>query len=236
MQDQFLVLLVVWYTVFVISTTLHEAAHALVAWRLGDPTAYHGGQVTLDPMPHVRREPIGMIVVPLISFFFNSGQWMMGWASAPYDPNWAMRYPRRSAMMALAGPVSNFLLAFIAGLGLRYGLKAGYFALPGPGGGGGFAQLLVGANPGIADGIATALSIMFVLNLALAIFNLFPFPPFDGGAILLAFLPENTARRVQEFLWDPNYQLLGIIAAYALAGQFISPVVHLGVRWIYGLV
>jgi len=114
-------------------------------------------------------------------------------------------------------------------------LKTGYFALPGRGGFD-FAHLLVGANPGIADGLAAALSIMFVLNLALAIFNLFPFPPFDGGAILLAFLPENAARRVQEWLWDPNYQFLGIIAAYVLGGQFISPVVHFGIKWIYGLV
>lgn len=231
-MDQLIILFVVWYTVFVVSTTLHEAAHAFMAWRLGDPTAYHGGQVTLDPMPHLRREPIGMIVIPLISFFFNNGQWMMGWASAPYDPYWAMRYPRRAALMAAAGPASNAILAFIAGIGLRYGLKAGYFARPN--GAWDFAHLVVGANPGIADGIGAALSIMFVLNLVLAIFNLFPFPPFDGGAILLAFLPENTARKVQEWLWDPNYAILGLIAAYALAGQAIGPAVMFGIRWIYG--
>jgi Zn-dependent protease len=234
MNDQFLVMLVIWYTVFVVSTTLHEAAHALFAWRLGDPTAYHGGQVTLDPTPHVRREPIGMVIVPLVSFLFNNGQWMMGWASAPYDPTWASRHPRRAALMAAAGPLSNFVLAFLAGLGLRYGLSTGYFVRPA--GGFDFSHLVEGANPGIADGLAAALSVLFVMNVVLAIFNLFPFPPFDGGAILLMFLPERAARRVQEWLWDPNYAILGIIAAYALAGQFISPAVLFGIRWIYGLV
>ena len=91
-----------WYLVFLYSTTLHEAAHAWAALKLGDDTAYQGGQVTLDPTPHIRREPIGMVVVPLLSFLF--GGWMIGWASTPYDPDWAMRYPRRSAWMSLAGP------------------------------------------------------------------------------------------------------------------------------------
>jgi Zn-dependent protease len=233
MNDQIIVMLVIWYAVFVFSTTLHEAAHAFMAWRLGDSTAYMGGQASLDPMPHVRREPIGMIVVPLISFFINSGQWMMGWASAPYDPFWAMHHPRRASLMALAGPVSNLLLAFLAGLGLRYGLKLGYFQVPARGPAD-FAHLLVGANAGIADGIAAALSIAFVLNLALAIFNMFPFPPLDGGAVLLAFLPHNAARRVQEWLWDPTYQMLGLVAAWALGGKAITPVVIFGIRWIYG--
>lgn len=81
-----------WYIVFLFSTTVHEAAHALVALKLGDDTAHRGGQVTLDPTPHVRREPFGMVVVPLLSYFL--GGWMVGWASAPYDPEWARRYPR----------------------------------------------------------------------------------------------------------------------------------------------
>jgi Zn-dependent protease len=232
MNDQLIVMLAIWYTVFVVSTSLHEAAHALVAWRLGDPTAYHGGQVSLDPTPHIRREPIGMIVVPLISFFFNSGQWMFGWASAPYDPHWAIRHPRRAALMALAGPVSNLILCCLAAAAIKFGLNNGYFVRPDAGRG--IANLVVGANPGIMDGIAATLCVTFVLNLVLAVFNMFPFPPFDGGAVLIGLLPENAARRAQEWLWDPTYQMLGIIAAFALAPQFIQPVWGVFRNWIFG--
>ena len=84
-----------WYVAFLFSTTLHEASHAFAAFRLGDRTAYEGGQVTLDPIPHMRREPIGTIVVPLLSFLL--GGWMIGWASTPYNRNWAEQAPKRAA-------------------------------------------------------------------------------------------------------------------------------------------
>ena len=71
----------VYYVVFLFSTTLHEAAHAWVALRGGDPTAYAGGQVSLDPRPHIRREPMGLVVLPLV-FVILSG-WPLGFASAP---------------------------------------------------------------------------------------------------------------------------------------------------------
>src|SRR5947209_12732926 len=121
---------VTWFFVFLFSTTLHEAGHALAALRLGDPTAYHGGQVTLSPFPHIRREPFGMVAVPLLSFVLSKGSWMMGWASAPYDPEWAHRYPKRAAIMALAGPAANLLLVLLSGLAIRAGMMAGVFAPP----------------------------------------------------------------------------------------------------------
>src|ERR1043166_7619088 len=99
----------VWYLVFLFSTCFHEAAHAWTAHRLGDDTAYRGGQVTLDPTPHIRREPFGMVLVPLLSYFF--GGWMIGWASAPYDPQWASRYPKRSGLMALAAKVLSLFFS-----------------------------------------------------------------------------------------------------------------------------
>ena len=96
-----------WFVAFIFSTSLHEAAHAWVGLRLGDPTAARGGQVSLNPLPHIRREPMGMIVVPLLSIIANHGSWMIGWASAPYDPIWAQQFPKRSALMSLAGPGAN---------------------------------------------------------------------------------------------------------------------------------
>ena len=102
MDPQFLILGVIWYIVFLFSTTCHEGAHALAAKWGGDPTAFHGGQVSLNPLPHIRREPFGLVLVPIVSYFWM--HWMIGWASAPYDPNWQAAHPRRSAWMALAGP------------------------------------------------------------------------------------------------------------------------------------
>src|ERR1700755_1941845 len=110
-----------WYIVFLYSTVCHEAAHAWAAFKLGDDTAYRGGQVSLDPMPHIRREPFGMVVVPLISFF--SAGWMIGWGSAAYNPEWALRYPRRSAIMAFAGPAANLAIVLVSGLLLRAGIE-----------------------------------------------------------------------------------------------------------------
>ena len=94
-----------WYVVFVLSLSFHEAAHAFAAMKLGDKTAYYGGQVSLHPFAHIRREPIGMIVLPIISYILNG--WMIGWASAPYDRAWAQRHPKREIMMAMAGPAAN---------------------------------------------------------------------------------------------------------------------------------
>ncbi len=94
-----------WYLAFVVSVTCHEAAHAYAALRGGDTTAYLGGQVSLDPEPHIRRSPIGMVVMPILSIFYTG--WPMGFASAPFDPAWADRYPRRAALMSLAGPAAT---------------------------------------------------------------------------------------------------------------------------------
>src|SRR5918994_1002237 len=104
-----------WFVVFLFSTTVHEAMHAFAAWKGGDPTAYEGGQVSLSPLPHIKREPIGMVVVPLITALTQG--WAIGWASAPYDPHWASRHPGRAAVMSAAdgGPsfAANLLSIFL---------------------------------------------------------------------------------------------------------------------------
>src|SRR5262245_27521505 len=117
-----------WFLAFLFSTTIHEAMHALFALRGGDPTAYHGGQVSISPMPHIRREPIGMVVVPLLTALTQG--WALGWASTPYDPHWAARYPRRAALMAAAGPAGNLAIAVAAFLLIKIGLAGGLFVPP----------------------------------------------------------------------------------------------------------
>src|SRR5688572_21066689 len=110
----FLVLGLGWYAVFLIAITCHEAAHAWSAMLLGDPTGYNAGQATLNPGPHISREPLGTIVVPVITYLLNG--LMLGWASAPYDPHWEIQSPRRAFLMAMAGPLANLALVIIAGM------------------------------------------------------------------------------------------------------------------------
>src|SRR5271170_5433669 len=153
----------IWYLVFLFSTTCHEAAHSFVAKMGGDLTAAEGGQVTLNPIPHIRRSPFGMVVIPILSFAL--GGWMIGWASAPFDPNWQRQYPRRSAWMALAGPGANFTLMLLAGIAIRVGVATGYFRAPGYISG--YGGLVAPANSADPTFLTSALSIMFVLNLLL---------------------------------------------------------------------
>src|SRR5512145_2951555 len=108
MDPQVFALLPLWYAAFLLSLTFHEAAHAWAARRGGDDTAYLGGQVTLDPRPHVRREPFGMVIFPILSYAMSHS--MLGWASTPFDPAWAQAHPRRAAAMSAAGPAANALL------------------------------------------------------------------------------------------------------------------------------
>src|SRR5208337_2064382 len=158
LTPQFLALGFIYYVVFLFSTTCHEAAHALTAKLGGDNTAEISGQVSLNPIPHIRRSPYGMVVFPLLSFFLLNGG-MIGFASAPYDPNWARRHPHRSALMALAGPATNFILMLLGALGLRVGVAFHLFA-PNTSGG-----------PGVA---VVFLFVLFSLNLLLGVFNLLP--------------------------------------------------------------
>lgn len=219
---------VAWYVVFLFSTTLHEASHAWAALKMGDDTAHRGGQVTLDPTPHVRREPIGMVVVPLLSYFL--GGWMIGWASAPYDPHWAQRYPKRAALMAMAGPASNLALLLISALVIRLGIAFGYFSAPESVN---FDQVVSATTEGIPTLLATFLSIGFSLNLLLFLFNLLPVPPLDGSSIPFFFLSEKGADSYWELLRHPGINLFGIFIAWKIFGAVYPPVHLFAINLLY---
>jgi len=219
-----------WFVVFLFSLTVHEAAHAWAALKLGDSTAYQGGQVTLNPIPHMRREPFGTLVVPLLSYFLLGG-WMMGWASAPYDPYWAQRYPRRAGWMALAGPVANLIIAVVAAVAMRVGLASGFFENPE---GLAYTQLVSAGSSSVAEPLAVLASILFSLNVLLFLFNLLPVPPLDGSSILQLFLPEDTARRYQAFVSQPMMGLLGLVIAWRLFGEIFGPIFGVFLSLIYG--
>src|SRR5262249_29972913 len=127
-QPETLALGFTWYVVFLFSTTCHEGAHALAAKLGGDPTAFHSGQVTLNPLPHIRREPLGTVVVPILSYFLSG--FMFAGAGAPLAPLWHGRYPRRAAWMPLAGLAATFARMLVAPEVIRGGIAVGTFALP----------------------------------------------------------------------------------------------------------
>jgi Zn-dependent protease len=219
---------VLWYAVFLGSTVCHEAGHAWAALKLGDDTASRGGQVSLNPIPHIRREPIGMVVLPILSWYLSG--WMMGWASAPYNPDWARRFPRRAGLMAIAGPAANLILMGLAALLIRVGIEWQVFAPP-------YSlrmdHVVSATGSGAWDVPAHLLSITFSLNLLLFIFNLLPIPPLDGCGVPLLALPEEMARKYFDALRSPVIQLVGFLIIYRGLGAFFPPIFFAVATWLY---
>ncbi len=219
----------VYYVVFLFSTTLHEAAHAWAALRGGDPTAYHGGQVSLDPRAHIQREPFGMVLLPLISVVLSG--WPFGFASAPYNPRWAMHYPKRAAWMALAGPAGNLTLVLAVVIAIRIGTTAGIFMPPDAIS---FERVVATSAGGIWPAITFLLSVFFSLNLLLAVFNLIPVPPLDGSGAVPLLLSNEATQRYQQFIWgQPAFAWLGILVAWQLFDGLFQPVWLFAVNLIH---
>lgn len=231
MNPDFIALGLLWYVVFLLSTTCHEAAHALVAKWGGDMTAFQGGQVTLNPLPHIRREIFGMVIFPILSFAMAHGDWMMGWASAPYDPNWCRLYPKRAAKMALAGPAANFLLAILAATVMVIGLHTGFFT-PGPGDE--MLRVVDPTTPGAGEAVARFLSLLFSLNILLGTFNLIPVPPLDGFNAIPVLLSEDAGRSY--LAWADSvrsYSFVGLLVAWQLYGRMFWPIFDAATQTLY---
>jgi Zn-dependent protease len=155
--------------------------------------------------------------------------WMMGWASAPYDPRWEDRHPRRAAAMSAAGPAANFLLFAVAFAILKIGLATGVWAVPPR------SQLsldrLVVAAPGVAvlvDATGRFLSVVLGLNLILGTFNLMPFPPLDGASVLGGIVPavRSLYVKLREF---PAMSLVGLIIAWRVFPPILKPILRAAV-------
>jgi Zn-dependent protease len=210
----------VYYVVFLFSTTLHEAAHAWVAKRGGDLTAYHGGQVSLDPRPHIRREPFGMVILPILSVLISG--WPFGFASAPYDAGWAERHPRRAALMALGGPAANLSLVLLAALLIRVGYLAGLLTAPSSIT---FGHIAGTDAAGLGPAAAFLVGAVFSLNLLLGLFNLLPLPPLDGSGVVPLFLQPDTARRYLRFIRaTPAMAWVGILVAWQVFHYLFDPI------------
>jgi Zn-dependent protease len=229
MSPEFMALGAIWYIVFLLSTTCHEGAHALAAHLGGDPTAFHGGQVSLNPLPHIRREPFGTVIVPLLTYIVPP-HWMIGWASAPYDPSWQRRYPRRAAWMALAGPAANFTLVTLAGVAIRSGLALGFFRPPLEAS---FMHVTEAAVPGMAGFAASFLSILFVLNVLLGTFNLLPVPPLDGHTGITLLMSESTALRFLDWTRRQGLGLAGLLLAWVVYDKIFEVIFRFCLSVLY---
>ena len=163
----------VWIIPVILAITLHEAAHGWAASRLGDPTARLMGRVTLNPLAHI--DPFGTLILPALLLIIKA-PFLFGYAK-PVPVNFSrLNNPRRDmALVALAGPASNVLLATIAAL---------------------LFHLVDLVPDGAAEWVTENLRNLFLLNLVLAVFNMLPIPPLDGGRILVAALPDRLAWKV----------------------------------------
>lgn len=217
-----------WYAAFLFSLVCHEASHSVAALYLGDSTAYQGGQASLDPIPHIRREPFGTVVIPVLSFFM--GGWMIGWASAPYNGEWARMYPRRSAWMAAAGPASNLVLVLICAILIHIGIAMSLLSAPDVVT---FSRVVVAPGSEVMASMAKFISILFSLNLVLFLFNLIPLPPLDGSSVLALFLSPESAGRYLDVITNPGFNIIGIFLAWELFDQIYSPFHQLCILLLY---
>jgi Zn-dependent protease len=218
-----------WYLTFLFSVTFHEAAHAWAAMRGGDLTAYHGGQVSLDPVPHIKREPFGMVVLPIISLFYGY-QWPFGFASTPYDPIWAAHNERLAALMSIAGPASNMLLVIAAGLAIWAGILGKVFINPGITGA---EQVVEAVGPGAWVIPAKVVGMFFVLNLGLTVLNLIPLPPLDGSGAMPLVLQGNALSAYRRFAENPSLRIVGLFAAWYLFAPIFRVVFVAALRVLY---
>ena len=173
------------FAIVIVALTIHEAAHAWTADKLGDPTARLLGRVSLNPLVHI--DPIGTILLPVLAIF--SGLPIIGWAKPVPVNIRQLRHHRRDFMIvAAAGPISNFLQA----LALAVVFRAVY-------------------TPGDTGLLMAVLWKAVETNLLLAFFNLIPIPPLDGGNVLAGLVPEGAARfldQVRQFGFIALYALM----------------------------
>ena len=184
---------------------VHEFSHALAAYRLGDSTAKHFGRLTLNPIAHF--DPLGGILLAIT--FIGSG-FGFGWAKpTPVNPSNLEGGRWGEAIVALAGPISNLVLAIAVALPLRYLID----------------------HPNLAQDLPTVvLDVMFFfvfINVVLMVFNLFPVPPLDGSKVLFAFLPPRLS-----WQWRPVLEQYGFILLLLLffilpiGGRIVSPIIN----------
>ena len=193
--------------------TVHEYAHGLVAYKLGDPTAKYAGRLSLNPMSHL--DPIGALCMVFFRF---------GWAKpVPVNPMYFTDRKRDNALVALAGPLSNILLAFVSTV-----ITAFYYVYIG-----------IRFDNFLVDFIYIVLIQLALVNISFAVFNLIPFPPLDGSKILGAFLSYSSYSRLLQYE-HLGFPILIILSLTGILGRvlalFINPLISLWYFTLNGLI
>jgi len=208
----------IWYFVFLFSVTLHEAAHAVAALTCGDDTAARGGQASIDPIPHIRRSPIGMVAMPIVSLVLMG--WPLGYASAPLSADWVERNPKDAAWVSFAGPLANFAIMLVCAGLIWLGMAAGVFERPSTA----FLDHVVDApGGGVWEAAGFLLSLTFSLNFLFFLFNLFPVPPLDGVNAVGLVLSEKAALALRRTVSNPAFAMMGLFAAWIFFGGAFRP-------------
>ena len=197
--------------VLLFSLTIHEMAHAVTADWYGDPTARRLGRISLNPLVHL--DPVGSVVLPLMAFYF--GGFIFGWAKpVPVNTANLQNHRRDFLVIAAAGPASNIVMAI--GASALLGLV--------PGG--------LGAAEGTPAVLATLLLFMVQFNLILAVFNMLPIPPLDGGNVLAGLLPETLAASYDRLIRPFGFLILIVLMATGWLYRIIGPPYSFLMGWL----
>ncbi len=198
-------------SVLLFSLTVHETAHAVTADWFGDPTARRLGRISLNPLVHL--DPVGSLMLPLMGYFL--GGFIFGWAKpVPVNPANLKNHRRDFLVIAAAGPASNIVLAIGASVLLG--------AVPGG----------LGASDGVAGALATVGFTMLQLNLLLAVFNMLPIPPLDGGNVVAGLLPESLAVQYDRLIRPFGFFIVIVLVYTDTLYLLIGPPMSLLMEWL----
>ncbi len=186
----------VWALPILIAITFHEAAHGYVAWRLGDDTAYRRGRVTFNPLKHIDR--VGTVLLPAFLLLVNA-PFLFGWAKPVPVAFGRLRRPRRDmVLVAAAGPATNLALAVASALLVN----------------------VAGLMPGALESWSVdVLGNSILINLVLAIFNMIPLPPLDGGRVAVGLLPDALARPLARLERLGFLIIIGVVFILPMIGR-----------------
>ena len=200
----------------IFAITLHEVSHGWVAKQLGDPTAYMLGRLTINPLKHV--DLLGTVIVPIALLLLSNGSMAFGWAKPVPVAFRNLRHPKRDmVLVAAAGPVSNFIMA------MAWALLAAALTTTG-----------VGASAALTAWLFNMCVFGIQINVILAVFNLLPIPPLDGGRVLAGLLPRessNLLERIEPF----GLMIVVLLMATGVLGSILDPLRGFFLKFFFNL-